>query len=196
LSLDYLKNVAKFCTSQTLLCHLDGARVFNAVVELNVSLQTITQHFDSVSICLSKGLGAPIGSVLCGNKEFIKKARRWRKVLGGGMRQAGIIAAAGIYALENNIMQLKDSHEHAAQLVDGLSHIDAFEVDYNLLNTNILFIKTPASYTKLQAYLLKQGIVFPKQENKMNQIRLVTHLDISSEDINRVINAVKHFYAS
>lgn len=196
LPLDYLKNVAQFCQTHGLANHLDGARVFNAAVKLNVELQTISQYFDSISICLSKGLGAPIGSVLCGTKGLIKKARRWRKVLGGGMRQTGIIAAAGIYALENNVARLNNDHENAALLADGLSKIEVIKVDKNALQTNILFIKAPEDYAELQAYLYQQGIHFPKQANKMNLIRLVTHLDVSSEDIQYVICAVKNYYSS
>ncbi|WP_133127276.1 low-specificity L-threonine aldolase [Legionella nagasakiensis] len=196
LPLGYLKSVAQFCQSHGLVIHLDGARVFNAAIKLNVELQAISQYFDSISICLSKGLGAPIGSVLCGTKDFIKKARRWRKVLGGGMRQAGIIAAAGIYALENNIARLKQDHDNAMYLAEGLATIHAIEVDKDSLQTNILFIKTPNHYTDLQTYLYQQGILFPKQPNKMDLIRLVTHLDVTHEDIDRVIQMIKNFYSS
>jgi threonine aldolase len=196
LLLDDLKNASQFCKIHGLINHLDGARVFNAAVKLNVELHTISQYFDSISICLSKGLGAPVGSVLCGTKDLIKKARRWRKVLGGGMRQTGIIAAAGIYALDHNVTRLKTDHENAALLAEGLSEIDAIKVDKNALQTNILFIKAPEDYTELQAYLYQQGIHFPKQANKMNLIRLVTHLDVSSDDIRHVINNVKNYYSS
>ncbi|ETO93298.1 Low specificity L-threonine aldolase [Legionella longbeachae] len=196
LPLDYLKNAAQFCQSHGLASHLDGARVFNAAVKLNVELRVISQYFDSISICLSKGLGAPVGSVLCGTKDFIKKARRWRKVLGGGMRQAGIMAAAGIYALENNIARLKQDHDNAAWLAESLTTIHAIEVDKDSLQTNILFIKTPNHYTDLQTYLHQQGILFPKQPNNKNLIRLVTHLDVTHEDIDRVIQMIKNFYSS
>ncbi len=194
LPLSYLSDVQHFCKSNGLAAHLDGARVFNAAAKLNVELRAISQYFDSISICLSKGLGAPVGSVLCGTSELIKMARRWRKVLGGGMRQAGYLAASGIYALENNTMRLTEDHENAQALAEGLSSIDEIEVDIDSLQTNILFIKGPYQYSQLQAHLQTQGILFPKQPNKMNGIRLVTHLDISRTDVDRVINTVKKYY--
>lgn len=194
LPLSYLNEVRLFCQSRGLSSHLDGARVFNAAVKLNTELHTISQNFDSISICLSKGLGAPIGSVLCGTKEFIKAARRWRKVLGGGMRQAGIMAAAGIFALEQNVYRLQEDHEHAQALASGLSEVAEIEVDQEALQTNIVFIKAPNHYVGLQGYLQQQGITFPKHPNKANVIRLATHLDISTMDINRTIQEVKKYY--
>ncbi|MCL9684551.1 low-specificity L-threonine aldolase [Legionella maioricensis] len=194
LPLSYLNEVRVFCQSRGLFSHLDGARVFNAAVKLNVELHTISQNFDSISICLSKGLGAPIGSVLCGTKEFINKARRWRKVLGGGMRQAGIMAAAGIFALENNVDRLKDDHEHAQALASGLAEIAEIEVDIGALQTNIVLIKAPNHYAGLWEHLQQQGIIFPRHPNKANIIRLATHLDISGMDINRTIQEIKKYY--
>ncbi len=117
--MSYLAEARNFVNARELMLHLDGARVFNAAVKLNVDIQEITRHFDTVSCCLSKGLGAPVGSVLCGPEIIIEKARRWRKVLGGGMRQAGILAAAGLYALENNVTRLEEDHENARRLAAG-----------------------------------------------------------------------------
>lgn len=196
LPLAYLAEVQVFCQSRGLSSHLDGARVFNAAVKLNVELHTISRHFDSVSICLSKGLGAPIGSVLCGSQELIHKAKRWRKVLGGGMRQAGIIAAAGIYALENNVTRLKEDHEHAALLAQGLAEVvgDELTVDQESLQTNIFFGKAGENYPQLQTYLAERGILFPKKPNKRGLIRLVTHCNVAHADIERVISAVKAYY--
>lgn len=194
LPLSYLAQSHLFCQSKGLKSHLDGARVFNAAVKLNVELDSISRHFDSISVCLSKGLGAPIGSVLAGTKSLIQKAKRWRKVLGGGMRQAGIIAAAGIYALENNIARLAEDHEHAELLAQGLSEIDAITVDHESLQTNMFFIKVEKEYTQLQTYLTQHGILFPKQPNKTNWIRLVTHCDISRADIRRVLSVIKTYY--
>jgi threonine aldolase len=114
--LDYLRDAEVCARKNKLKLHLDGARIFNASVGLNVDVKEISKHFDSISICLSKGLGAPVGSLLCGNKEFVNEARKWRKMLGGGMRQAGILAAAGIYALKNNIERLAEDHENACLL--------------------------------------------------------------------------------
>lgn len=194
LPLSYLAEVQEFCQSKGLSSHLDGARVFNAAVKLNVELHTISRHFDSVSICLSKGLGAPIGSVLCGSQELIHKAKRWRKVLGGGMRQAGIIAAAGIYALENNVTRLKEDHEHAALLAQGLAEVGDLAVDQESLQTNMFFIKVGENYPQLRAYLAERRIIFPQKPNKMGFIRLVTHCNVTPADIEQVLSVVKAYY--
>ena len=193
LPLSYLKEASSLAKENALALHLDGARAFNAAVALDVELHTISQHFDSISIFFTKGLGAPIGSVLCGNKEFIKRARRWRKVLGGGMRQAGILAAACIYALEHNVARLKQDHENAKKLAERLSEINEITVAPNTLHTNMLYIETPQNYDALQPYLAQKGIVLPKAPNKHGLIRLVTHLDISESDIDLIISEVKSF---
>ncbi|RMX01217.1 low-specificity L-threonine aldolase [Legionella jordanis] len=195
LPLTYLANAKKLCKEHHLQSHLDGARVFNATVKLGEPLSAISQHFDSISICLSKGLGAPVGSVLCGTNELIKKARRWRKVLGGGMRQAGILAAAGIYALEHNIERLAEDHEHAQHLAKFLTEIDGVDVLEEGLQTNMVFPKFPKNlYADLVHCLKQKGILFPKNQNKNGVVRLVTHLDISKEDIHYTIRAVKDFF--
>lgn len=192
LPLDYLQKIPAFCKEHRLASHLDGARVFNAVSKLGITLETITQNFDSVSICLSKGLGAPLGSVLCGSKELIKEARKWRKMLGGGMRQAGIVAAAGIYALEHNIERLREDHDNAELLAKGLREIS--EVEIVATNTNILLTKINDRYPELREELFKNSVIFPKAANKAGIIRLVTHLDVSTDDILKTINLIKAFY--
>ena len=174
--------------------HLDGARIFNAAVSLNVELDTISQNFDSISLCLSKGLGTPMGSVLCGSKALIKEARHWRKMLGGGMRQIGIMAAAGLYALDNNINRLEEDHANAAFLAYELSQITG--ITLISVNTNIIFITVDDLYPELCAYLLKNGIRFPQTRNKQQLIRLVTHLDVNSNDIKQVVNQVKCFFSN
>lgn len=121
LPLSYLAAAREFTRQHDLALHLDGARLFNAAVKLGCDAREITRHFDTVSVCLSKGLGAPVGSVLCGSDVFIAKARRLRKMVGGGMRQAGILAAAGLYALERNVERLADDHQRAEQLGSGLA---------------------------------------------------------------------------
>lgn len=193
LPLNYLQKIRSFCQEHQLNSHLDGARVFNAAVKLQVPVIDITKHFDSVSICLSKGLGTPVGSVLCGNKAFIKRARRWRKVLGGGMRQAGILAAAGLYALEHNVERLKDDHDHAVLLADAFAEIEGITVDRQALQTNILWIKFENRYDELQSHLAQQGILFPKQ-NKKGTVRLVTHLDVTKDDVLHIIEVIQRFY--
>lgn len=196
LPLDYLKQFSEFCTSKNLKKHLDGARIFNAAVKLGVDIKEISQYFDSISICLSKGLGAPIGSVLCGNQELIREARHWRKMLGGGMRQAGFLAAGGIYALQNNINRLADDHANAQYLATELAKINEIAVDISSLQTNIFFITVKTNYEDLRMYLLNQDIIFPKSPNKNGKVRLVTHLDVTNSDCKRVIQAITQFYHS
>lgn len=194
LSLNYLKESSLFCKRKGIAHHLDGARVFNAAVELGVDLSAISQHFDSISICLSKGLGAPVGSVLCGSKDLIACARRWRKVLGGGMRQAGIVAAGCIYALENNVERLKEDHENCRRLADKLSEIEEIMVVSNSVHTNMLFIHTPEHCNELRLHLKEKGILLAGQFDRRGLIRLVTHLDISKDDIDYVVREIKAFY--
>ncbi|MCP4720390.1 MAG: low-specificity L-threonine aldolase [Desulfobacteraceae bacterium] len=190
LPLSYLAQARTFVDDHKLLLHLDGARVFNAAVKLNVELEQITRHFDTVSCCLSKGLGAPVGSVLCGPEIIIQKARRWRKVIGGGMRQAGILAAAGLYALENHVNRLEQDHENAQRLASELSEIKGTQVDPAGVQTNILFVDIKADICKLQAHLRSKQIII----DQSNHLRLVTHLDIETADIDLTIEAFKSFF--
>ena len=190
LPMDYLDRAATFVKEKNLKFHLDGARIFNAAVTLNCPVTAISNHFDSVSVCLSKGLGAPVGSVLCGSGALIKKARRWRKMVGGGMRQAGILAAAGIYALQNNIDRLALDHEHAARLKAGLSAINALDVSPDSGQTNMVFVSTRGKGAGLTAFMKKRGILISGEDH----LRLVTHLNINAHDIETVIEAFKLFF--
>lgn len=193
LPMDYISEAAELAESRELKFHLDGARVFNAAVKLGVDVKEITRYFDSVSVCLSKGLGAPVGSVLCGSQGLIKKARRWRKMLGGGMRQAGIIAAGGIYALENNVARLQEDHDNATLLAKGLVEIDEIDVDLNALQTNmVFFVPKDGNGEALGDYLQSKGILIEAG----NKIRLVTHMQTSSADMQTTITEIKNFYAS
>lgn len=179
LPLEYLQRAQQFCSDHHLGLHLDGARVFNACVKLGVELETVTRCFDTVSICLSKGLGAPVGSVLLGPKNFIAEARRWRKVVGGGMRQAGLLAAAGIYALEHNVERLAEDHRRAAQLGERL-----LAAGYTLKQpqTNIMFIEAAdLPRERLSAWLDENNVLADCLGRE--HIRLVTHLDINDDDI-------------
>ncbi len=193
LPLDYLKQVADFTRNKCLKLHLDGARLFNAVVKQDVSAHDITSHFDSVSICLSKGLGAPVGSVLCGSTDFIEEARKWRKMVGGGLRQAGILAAAGLYALENNVARLALDHEHAELLAEGLSRFDQLEVEQDPAQTNMVFFTIELDMAKKMAEFLKENniLISPGLTT-----RLVTHLDISREDISYTLEKIDQFLKS
>jgi len=191
LPLDYLDKARKCAQSNGLAMHLDGARLFNAAVELGVPAAEIASSFDSVSVCLSKGLGTPVGSLLCGSSELIGKAHRWRKVAGGGMRQSGILAAAGIFALQNNIKRLAEDHENAALLASGLANIE--ELLVTPARTNILFVTPPkGSAAELREALASQGILIGGGDS----LRLVTHLDVSAGDVERTVGAFKRFFAA
>lgn len=188
---DYLKEAADFTRRNSLKLHLDGARLFNAAVALEVEAQSICTHFDSVSVCLSKGLGAPVGSLLCGEKHYISRARRWRKMVGGGMRQAGILAAAGIHALENNINRLQDDHENANQLAEGLNRLTEPVVLDHSAQTNMVFFSLSESRAKkLAQFLKKHNILITPGDNT----RLVTHMDITREDIDFVLEKMAEFF--
>ena len=193
LPLEYLKRAQEFTRARGLGLHLDGARIFNAAVHLKVPVTEVSRYFDSVSVCLSKGLGAPVGSVLCGTKALVAKARRWRKVVGGGMRQAGVLAAAGIYALENNVERLATDHENARALARALSGIEGVVVAPNGAQTNMLYINVePQRSVRMREYLKSQGILISGQ----GSIRLVTHLDIDRADVDRVAASVKEFFTA
>ncbi|GAB4212359.1 MAG: low-specificity L-threonine aldolase [Synechococcales cyanobacterium] len=188
--LSYLHEAAVLTRKFQLALHLDGARVFNAAVDLGIPVAQITSLCDSVSVCLSKGLGAPVGSLLCGSEALIHRARRWRKVLGGGMRQAGILAAAGIYALEHHVDRLASDHAHAQRLADGLATVEEIRVE--TCATNMVFITVPkAAAAPLKQFLGQQGIRIGQGE----RLRLVTHLDIDSAGIEQVIASCKAFFA-
>lgn len=193
LPMAYLAEAGAFAANHGLQLHLDGARVFNAAVKHRVEVAAIAAPFDSISVCLSKGLGAPVGSVLCGTDPLIQEARKWRKMLGGGMRQGGILAAAGIHALQHNVDRLAEDHSNAALLAKGLSSIEQLQVEYRENQTNMVFISMAAEHIKpLHSCLLEQNI----HTTPGGRVRLVTHLDVSGEDIERVITAIKgYFYA-
>ena len=185
----YIAEVARFAGDAGLAMHLDGARLFNALVASGSSAEAICAHFDSVSICLSKGLGTPAGSLLAGPRDFIRTAHRWRKMLGGGMRQAGVLAAAGLYALDHHVARLADDHANAQRLADGLREIGALEVDGPY--TNMVFVTIPAAdVAALDASLREQGIVASVHE----KTRFVTHLDVDRAGVNYVVEAMKAFY--
>ena len=191
LPLDYLDKARTFTQNHHLKLHLDGARIFNAAVKLQLPVTRISQHFDSISVCLSKGLGAPVGSLLCASKEVIQSARRWRKVLGGGMRQAGILAAAGIYALENHIERLAEDHDNAALLARELGKIDELSVEYQAAQTNMVFMEMAEGVSEqLGTHLKENGIIISKGP----RVRLVTHMDVNRDDILQTVAAIRSFF--
>jgi len=175
--------------AQGLVVHLDGARIMNAAIALGLDAAAVAAPFDSVMMCLSKGLGAPVGAVLCGTVDFIKRARRLRKQLGGGMRQAGVLAACGLYALQNNVERLAVDHENARQLAAGLAEIDGLPVHQA---TNMVFIEPAAEDLEpLRQHLLQNGVEIGRQSPR---IRLVTHLDVDAAGIDRAISAFHSYF--
>lgn len=183
--------IKKSCENLGLKLHLDGARLFHALIETGDSTEEYGKVFDSISICLSKGLGAPIGSLLLGNKSFISESRRIRKVMGGGMRQAGFIAAAGIFALDHNIDRLKTDHIHAKQIAACLENLD-YVGEVKPVKTNIIIfdLKEPWTSSLFLSKLAEKGV--KASAFGPATVRLVTHLDISTEMINKVIEVLEN----
>jgi threonine aldolase len=170
--------------------HLDGARIFNASVATGIPVSELVRGFDSVMFCLSKGLGCPVGSLLCGSREFIEEARRVRKALGGGMRQAGILAAAGLYALEHHVERLAEDHENARILAQGLSEIPCLSVTPPETNIVMVEILRGPTAAELAERLKRRGVLVAPAGagTEARKLRLVTHLDVSREDILRTID--------
>jgi threonine aldolase len=183
----YLEQVTAFAHAQGLCTHLDGARIFNAIVKLRIDDRCAAAGFDSVSVCLSKGLGAPAGSVLLGSRDFIAQARRWRKALGGGMRQAGVLAAAGIYALDHHVTQLAQDHANAELLAEGLR---AMGLQVEPPQTNMIYVGIPAPTAPgLKMHLEHRGIL----ASISPRTRLVTHLDLPRAKIDAVLQAFRDY---
>ncbi|HPD15594.1 MAG TPA: low-specificity L-threonine aldolase [Planctomycetota bacterium] len=171
--------------------HLDGARLLNACVEKRVRPTDYTRHCDSATLCFSKGLGCPVGSIVAGPRDFIERARRWRKVFGGGMRQAGILAAAAIYALQHNVERLAEDHANARLLAQGLAEIDTLDLDPGEVETNMVFFdcsRTGMTAAALKHTMAKAGVLM--YDTAPHRIRLVTHLDVTRE---QVLDAVAIF---
>ena len=189
---DYLLAAHDVARAHGLGLHLDGARLFNAAIADGVPAREIARHFDSVSICLSKGLGAPVGSVLVGSHALIEKARRWRKVAGGGWRQAGMLAAAGIYALDHHVQRLGDDHRRAAYLAGCLREVAGLDLLGQY--TNMVFIDVPERRLReLDAHMRDADIRI--SIGYLPTLRLVTHLDIDDDGIERTVQAFKRFFA-
>ena len=186
LPLEYLAAAREMTRQHGLALHLDGARLYNAAVKLGVPARQITQHFDSVSVCLSKGLGAPVGSVLCGSAELIGKARRLRKMVGGGMRQAGVLAAAGLYTLQHQVARLAEDHANAERLASGLR-----ELGYSVepVQSNMAYVQLGDRAGALKAFCAERGIKLVAAP----RLRMVTHMDVSAEDIGQVLEAFAAF---
>ena len=185
--LETMDEIARVSTENNCTSHIDGARIFNASVAMGVEVARIAEHYDSVSICLSKGLGAPVGSVLVGSSQMIERAYRWRKMFGGGMRQSGILAAAGLYALDNNIERLRDDHYRARRLAEAVSEM-GYNVDMDQVQTNMVYIGCEkGSAEGMVSKLSDQGVDTLTIDD--SSIRAVTHLHITDEDVDRAIEA-------
>lgn len=183
---EYLQQAWDFTRQHNLALHVDGARIFNAIVDYGCPLEEVVRYCDTFTICLSKGLGAPVGSLLLGSHEYIKRATRWRKMVGGGMRQAGILAAAGRYALENNILRLREDHENAHWLAGELRETG---IDVSRQDTNMVFVRVPAERAEnLGKFMRERGVLI----NAGPVTRLVTHLDVSRAQL---AEAVAHWRA-
>ncbi|MBL0474269.1 MULTISPECIES: low-specificity L-threonine aldolase [Aeromonas] len=190
LPLSYLQEMGAFVADRGLKLHLDGARLFNAAVASETPVEVIAAPFDSISICLSKGLGAPVGSLLVGSHDFIARARRLRKMLGGGMRQAGILAQAGLFALEQHVTRLADDHRRAKRLAEGLAALPGIELDLSLVQSNMVFLRLhEGESAPLLAFMKERGILF----SGYGELRLVTHLQINDDDIEEVIDAFTEY---
>jgi threonine aldolase len=186
LPLPYIEAATALAQRRGLATHLDGARLYNAAVALGVPAREIARHFDSVSVCFSKGLGTPAGSALCGSKGLIARARRWRKMAGGAMRQSGVLAAAALHALDHHVARLADDHANARRLADGLQGLRGVSV--TAPQTNIVFVDLAADKpADIVARLAARGVL----ATGLYRLRLVTHLDVSREDIERALPVLR-----
>ncbi|MCC6866055.1 MAG: low-specificity L-threonine aldolase [Ignavibacteria bacterium] len=186
-----IKQISIVCKENNLKLHLDGARIFNASVETRISIMEYASHADSISFCFSKGLGAPVGSILCGETEFITKAHKFRKILGGGMRQAGILAAGAIYALEHNVERLKDDHKNAKHFAEEISKLDWVDIDPLSVQTNIVIFKTSRNAAELVKKFKQKNILL--SNDGFSKLRAVFHLDVSeeqTEDAIKIFNTI------
>jgi threonine aldolase len=193
---EVVKEISEVAKKKGLVLHMDGARLFNACVAAGVEPQDYARHADSISICFSKGLGAPVGSAVAGSKEFIKRAHRFRKMFGGGMRQIGYLAAAAIYALDHNIERLAEDHENARLLAEAISRLECFRLDLDAVETNMVFFDVVAKdldALRVVAMLRQEGVLMGTITNR--RIRAVTHLDVSREDVLKVIEVFEKLFS-
>jgi len=191
---DNIEANAEIARTNGLSLHLDGARLMNAVVKSNRSASDLVAPFDTVSLCLSKGLGAPVGSVLTGPKDFITAAKRARKLLGGGLRQAGVLAACGLYALQNNVARLAQDHAHARTLAEKVGALDGFSIDLDSVQTNMVWMSVPESGSAaagegFSSFMKARGLIVADPSGADRMVRLVTHLDIAEEDLPVIVDA-------
>ncbi len=190
--IEEIKKLSRFCREHEIMFHLDGARLWNASVETGIPVKEWAQYFDSVSVCFSKGLGAPVGSALCGPDAFISKAHKWRKVFGGGMRQAGIVAAGALFAVQNNVQRLKEDHEKARFFASELSTLNDFTVDKEHVHTNIVLVdvsKTGKTPQEIISMIKEDGVLL--SVGTYTTLRAVMHMDVSMDQVQQSINVIK-----
>lgn len=194
---EYVAEICSWAHENDLRTHLDGARLFNAAVATKISVDRWARHFDTVSVCFSKGLGAPVGSALAGPKELIKEARRHRKLFGGGMRQAGIIAAGALFALENNIERLSEDHANAQILVEGIRETEGLTLQPDVVDTNIVIFRVDPTLGTAHDFVaqLKEKHVLALAVSP-TQIRLVTHLDVTEKQCKSAVETIKQLAGS
>ena len=190
------RRICRWARANGLRTHLDGARLFNAAVATGIEPTRWAEHFDTVSVCFSKGLGAPVGSALCGPKDLIAEALRHRKVLGGGMRQAGVLAAAALYALEHHVERLAEDHANARRLAQGIKHVENVRLLSDQVDTNMIFFRVDPAWGAADRFseeLKKQGLLM--LATSPTSIRAVTHLDVNSADVDQAIEIIKRVAA-
>ncbi|MBN1633239.1 MAG: low-specificity L-threonine aldolase [Ignavibacteria bacterium] len=187
------KAISELAKKYRIKMHLDGARIFNASTATGIPVKEYASYFDSISFCFSKGLGAPVGSILCGNEEFITLAHKWRKILGGGMRQAGVLAAAGIYALDNNVDRLSEDHKKAQYFAKEISQIDGINIDLETVHTNIVIFSS-SKYRKQEfiSLLREKGVVI--SSGSFENLRAVFHLDVSMNEVRTAVEKIKEMF--
>ncbi len=190
LTVDYTDACCQLAHKHGLKIHLDGARIFNAAVALGIQASELTKHADSVCFCLSKGLSAPVGSLICGDKDFIERARKWRKMLGGGMRQAGVIAAAGILAIQKMVSRLAQDHANARRLAYGLANLPSIIIQPEAIQTNIVNFDTPSKITAdgFVQQMSTRGVKFSSRGGQ--RVRAVTHRMISEADVDGALEQI------
>lgn len=193
--LDEIKKISALCRDRGILFHLDGARLWNASVATGIPIKEWAQYFDSVSVCFSKGLGAPVGSAICGTNYFVETAHKWRKVFGGGMRQAGIIAAGALYAVQHNIDRLQEDHKKAQYFARALSELQSFDIDMDSVQTNIVLVdvrKTGKTPVEVIGILKEHGILI--SAGTYTKFRAVMHLDVTMEQVRHAVGTIKQIF--
>jgi len=190
--IDEIKRIREIAETEHIRMHMDGARIFNAYVETGIRVNVYANYFDSISFCFSKGLGAPVGSILCSDSETIAKAHKFRKIIGGGMRQAGVIAAAALFALDNNVERLKEDNEKAGFFAAELSKLNEVDIDLSTVQTNIIIFRVKRSdseVNKLKSDLKEKGVLI--SDGSYGSLRAVFHLDVSMEQVKEAVEVFK-----